>query len=35
MCHFDKLSNALLDQFLADEKSFWPYHELHKKLKYI
>ena len=24
-----------LDQFLDDEKSFWPYHELQKKLKYI
>ena len=35
MCHFDKLSNASLDQFLAKEKSFWPYHELHKKLKCI
>ena len=33
MFPFENLTS--LDQFLDDEKSFWPYHELQKKLKYI
>ena len=33
MFPFENLTS--LDQFLDDGNSFWPYHELQKKLKYI